>query len=520
LTTSKSRIELEMFEVGLGSSIYLRLRRSDGDLRILADGGVGQGYRLGHVQSKVADLLKHEDASRLDLVIGTHYDEDHLRGLKPILDSPIEVGELWLPPVIDDTIEVVGDAMPRDGELLGVRLAEDQDYLARYLDIKVAAIRMCREVELALGTDSERRDFSDLGAPIQVDGPELLQRLRSEFAAGASDARNDDGCEHVGDADVLEEAYPHRFHQFLSSSDYLWALGRIHRASEHLSFANFLRSRGQHSAAAFSIARIRDGAAKDAINAIALNDLVQAAKRKKIDICYRHIQKGRPNVFHWVASDRRFIRGGSSSPDAILMTLLGPSTSLIVKHANRLPVNESITLAMMSRIPVKSISPSNQLSYVMKIEHAEQAMLICGDSGFSDFMVTRHVAEPLMLAELQRLNVIQVAHHGGNNQWFYPVLVEAWKDRAAPVPIMLLSHAHEDRHRPNKQFEQFVEEVAADSDERFVVFTSKPRPDRIEAFRDKVMRPVGTVSRVGDVRLQFASGRWELSRHAIDVESD
>ena len=83
------KVDLEMFEVGLGSAIYLRLRGAEGDIRILADGGVGHGYPEDHTLSKLNAAFKREkcEKPRIDLLIATHYDEDHLKGLG---SGPIE----------------------------------------------------------------------------------------------------------------------------------------------------------------------------------------------------------------------------------------------------------------------------------------------------------------------------------------------------------------------------------------------------------------------------------------------
>ena len=98
LASQVPEIEIEMFEVGLGSSIYVRLRHPDGNVRILADGGIERGLPEDRVLRNLMSVLtKESEERRIELVIGTHYDEDHLRGLIPIVQSDIQISEAWLP---------------------------------------------------------------------------------------------------------------------------------------------------------------------------------------------------------------------------------------------------------------------------------------------------------------------------------------------------------------------------------------------------------------------------------------
>jgi hypothetical protein len=70
-------------------------------VRVLADAGVkASGYPVDHVHRKLQEVFESfGDPHRgIDLIIGTHYDEDHLRGLVPIIaDETVDIGEAWLP---------------------------------------------------------------------------------------------------------------------------------------------------------------------------------------------------------------------------------------------------------------------------------------------------------------------------------------------------------------------------------------------------------------------------------------
>ena len=95
-------IQVDLFEVQLGASLLLQFRADDGDvMRVLADGGQGPPI---DVHKKLPGALQaFSDGRRIDLLLGTHYDADHLDGLVPIInDSTIEITEAWLPPVAND----------------------------------------------------------------------------------------------------------------------------------------------------------------------------------------------------------------------------------------------------------------------------------------------------------------------------------------------------------------------------------------------------------------------------------
>ena len=84
-------IHVDMFEVQLGASLLIQVRAGRrGAIRILADAGIhAHGYERDHVHRKLPAAMDRMGAAgrRLDLVIGTHYDRDHLAGLAPIIDD-------------------------------------------------------------------------------------------------------------------------------------------------------------------------------------------------------------------------------------------------------------------------------------------------------------------------------------------------------------------------------------------------------------------------------------------------
>src|ERR1700722_5858663 len=98
-------IQIDMFEVQLGASLLLQFTATEGEtVRVLAD--AGQGKPVSDVHKKLINEFKTlgDDDRRIDLLMVTHYDADHLDGLIPIInDKTIEITEAWLPPIANDS---------------------------------------------------------------------------------------------------------------------------------------------------------------------------------------------------------------------------------------------------------------------------------------------------------------------------------------------------------------------------------------------------------------------------------
>src|SRR5215831_4724245 len=126
-----STIQVDMFDVQLGAALLLQFRNNDGHVvRVLADAGVDpkSGYAQNHVLAPLKQAMKDFDGAnpRLDLIIGTHYDADHLEGLIPIInDRSIDISEAWMPPVANDTVSHSLDDEPEERELLAKQFDSD-----------------------------------------------------------------------------------------------------------------------------------------------------------------------------------------------------------------------------------------------------------------------------------------------------------------------------------------------------------------------------------------------------------
>ena len=91
-------LQITMVDVGQGDCIYLT---EDSGIHILIDGGSSDKSSVADYQ--MMPYLKHEGVSRLDAVIVTHPDSDHINGIRAMLEetgtSGIAVGTLYLPDV-------------------------------------------------------------------------------------------------------------------------------------------------------------------------------------------------------------------------------------------------------------------------------------------------------------------------------------------------------------------------------------------------------------------------------------
>jgi hypothetical protein len=278
-----------------------------------------------------------------------------------------------------------------------------------------------------------------------------------------------------------------------------------------------LPSRGRISVSqTYSLLSMERATAKKAMNAKALHDVVRALEARGVLMRSEIIEDGIPRAFAWDRISKRFVERGdaSSSPS---LTLLGPSRGLVKKHWDKLPVSDAIETALTYTVALKSITPSNQLSYVMRFAHRNQGILVTGDAGMVDFSEARNVYYPALLSALLPLHVIQVAHHGGANAHFYRVLNAAKYPEQHDWSYLLLSHATEDKHRPSIEFRDFVMAGRSFGDDISVLLTSRPSPSKVAGYESAIHAVVGAAGDVGDLRLVFSKGAWSVVKHAVKV---
>lgn len=537
-TRTSPQIQIDAFEVQLGAGILLQFHLGNQKVvRVLADAGVSaSGYPADHVLKKLQGCFEamEEGAGRyLDLIVGTHYDKDHLAGLVPIIDdTSITIGEAWMPPVANDTSKARAGSEPREKDFLAVQFAgQDGEHILRnYLEAKAQDCEEVLAIERAARAHKTgdgrfwrsrfRTELVEMSVPNAESAS--IGDYRSYFErhfdnaseiAGLSLEHADEPVEvpphHSAISDELQKSFFYHF-RFPYRGDIKTTLEALWDESP--------QSAGEH---ALRFAEIRRSAASDAINATSLNEVVAALRRRGIPIRCEIIQDGQPRRFIWDEQKRRFIasqRRDGSGPE---IQLLAPSQSLVEKHRERLPIGDYMGFLTLKRLPVKSITPSNQLSYVFRIDYANQQLLIAGDAGCVDFKPegSNDFFEKL-LQKMSRLQFIQIAHHGGLNAHFYNVLLESGFPDQTEESFMLLSHATHDRTRPSDIFRRFIELARKSGDDFKLLFTSEPTASRVADF-DELIHPVvgGVADDRGDVRLVFDGAGWIVTKHLIKVQA-
>jgi hypothetical protein len=512
-------IQLDMFEVQLGAAILLQFGEDAERVRVLADAGVkASGYPRDHVHNKVSVLLDEHGPRRIDLIIGTHYDEDHLLGLVPIIeDETIEIGEAWMPPVVNDALPQALDKRIEADDLLPHQLAGDggEQVLAEYMAAKRLAIETVRVLEQDDPHDGNlNRHLRELRNE-RFQAATELDWFRAELGESEEADCRDHGIQQEIDPspEVERTIALAQSGQLGPFWDYPWH----HDFPQQHRLAMAIRSQQPEvgEAQSRSLANIRKAAAKDAINAKALHEVVQALGRRGIAIRCEIIEDGEPRRYRWNPVKRQFLPSRPAS-GGLTFDLLGPSRSLVNKHRERLPVEDATKVALSFRGELLSITPSNQLSYIGRFECNEQGILVSGDAGCVDFKPRSGPYYPKLLKAMLPLHVVQVAHHAGNNAHFYRVLAAAdYPEQAAPS-LMLLSHAFHDRTRPSPAFRQFLLETLREGEDVRLLFTSRPQLSKVADYVTAIHPSVGDTGKVGDIQLKFVDGNWSVTRHGVD----
>ena len=512
-------IQIDMFEVQLGAAILLQFEADDAVVRVLADAGVkAGGYPVTHVRDKLKAMLS--EPTRIDLMIGTHYDEDHLNGLVPIIEDPgFSISEAWMPPVANDTQSFAADQPVASGDLLTTQLArEDGDeVLAVYLAAKRRDIETVGALEAELDPDGVagiKRVALQKAEFFASEDPLDLRFFRAQLEQDGRADEIDHGCEQEIESSL---ALTRTLEDVQNGLFRYWYYDRPGQLDGLKEFARDMQSASPELVAprARTLANLRSQVAKEAVNAGALRKVLAALSRRNIPVRSEVIDDGIPRRYRWTAASQRFVL---ARPDSAGLTfdLLGPSKSLVKKHRDRLPVLETGRIALAFAGEIRSITASNQLSYIGCFRHAGQGVLVSGDAGCVDFKPDKGAYFPQLLAAMKSLHVVQVAHHAGANAHFYRVLAAAGYPAQVEPSWLLLSHATHDRTRPSDVFHDFLLTNLKDGDDIRLLFTSEPTRDKVVDYLAAINPVVGPPGTVGDIRLQYQD-QWGVAAHAISV---
>lgn len=523
------RIDVTMYDVGLGSALLLTFVGERGRVHVLADGG---DERAGpRIEDKLHRWLSvGSRRPQIDLVIGTHYDADHLDGITSILKAGrIDIGQLWLPPVADDESGAEYGRLAGDENLLANRFrgADGDQVFQRYVGAKELRRRTLREIDAALerlledadGPDDRSDEASDNAYADLESADRLVDEWRLRFEEEVKHAYSivgRRGCEHVPDADLVREGG--RFGYVLAHLARVVERGRISPDSE---LRDWIRSRYDWPAddacamraARAELAHMRIANAKDGINASALKRLVDALP----DPCGILVECHRcsdhaPRKFTWTGSI--FAPGTSGEVNA---TVLSPTDRLIAHRRDRIPTGV-VAFRAKSWDRLEGLSDSNQLSYVVRFDAGGQGLLVTGDSGFDGFAVgsdSVSTYEPALTDELKGLSVIQAPHHGGISRHFYRAIESAGFAGETTKAYLLLSHEADSPHRPSMALADYLSRLPGERPLE-LLFTNEAKPGRVRGYGGRFARDVDTGGgEDGDVRLHFDGTEWTVGRHKI-----
>jgi hypothetical protein len=332
---------------------------------------MGTGHNPGTVRGRLPTALDSflQDAPRrLDLIVGTHYDGDHLKGLLPIVqDESIEIGDVWLPPLKNDTQEILGPLEAED--FLAQQFFDDETAVFHYLWDKARHVEELQTWErevfdlVRIGRHEGAEDDFDRLKDLPNYGPEGLStattsQLRGSLGEASTDERIDLFREffEAHEADAAARTGTGLMHEIVSYDsryadpldivtafenrwDGFWPLEfRYPEPWERLCRTFPERSRVLPAV----LANIRKSVANGAITATHLAKLAEALRNRRQPIfprC-RFVPTGRPSRFVWSPSKVKFVRCDKGGESELVLTLLGPSERLIEKHRDKLPVRQ------------------------------------------------------------------------------------------------------------------------------------------------------------------------------------
>lgn len=520
-------VDVTMYDVGLGSALLITFRSDRDQVHVLADGGnasAGTG-----VEDKLFRRLKPPGFGRprIDLVIGTHYDADHLDGITIILKKRrIDIGQLWLPPVADDESGAEFGRLAGDENLLANRFRGEggdrayQQYVAakdrRRMTLRAIDTALERLSRGADGLEDRSEDALNIadGDPVSAERP--VDEWRSRFQTEVDHAYSivgRRGCEHVPDADVVREGT--RFGSVLARLADAVERGRAllrHDLGDWI-FSRVDWPAGATRAARAELAHMRIANAKDGINASALKSLVDALPNPCDILVECHGCSDRaPRAFAWTG--RLFAPGRSGEVTA---TILSPTDRLIADRRDRIP--KGVVAFRAKRWGhLEGLSDSNQLSYIIRFDAGGQGILVTGDSGFDGFAVGSDSAatyETALTDKLKGVSVIQAPHHGGISRHFYRAIESAGFAEETQKTYLLLSHEADSHHRPSMALADYMSRLPSKRPLE-LLFTNQPKPERVRGYRKRFASDVNqTGGQDGDVRLQFDGQEWTVVRHTI-----
>lgn len=346
---------VRFLNVGQGDSAIVSL---DTGWSALLDGG-----RSGAVKPFSEYVLR--SFAPIDLIVGTHFDADHLDGLTTLVRAGLGVRGAVLPPQVHP-----------EGTAVSVSSwASDFGWASPLLADHFAAGRTVGDVYRAL----DERATGPLATVDRLWGlegssrPTLSARavaIRDELEAGSK----------VAEVEGLAN------------------LAAVMNAARTASVSRHWREETVRP-----VIRGSRAVARELISASSLKKLVDALKDKEIA---------------WVApvasNNLRPLVGTTAKTGGVVVAHLGPTERFVRHYAEKVEDVWNRVLMFMALEVDSMPSLSNQLSHVIVFRDADNAVAICGDAGFQG---SERIPDSLADGwkdEFARVNLLHLPHHGGS----------------------------------------------------------------------------------------------------------
>lgn len=355
-----AQIESARFlNVGQGDAALVSL---DNGWHAMLDGG-----RARDLERFVPMLL---GLNRVDLMVGTHFDADHLEGLALVVEEGLAVGHAIVPPQVAPTGETVTMPGVRGSRGLGSPMLADH----------FASGRSISEIYAPL----DRRAEAVLRSVQTLDDQIRRIELREGDAVRSGRPASERRATHADATQIAEDANLGSIARLLDVA----ARGADRRELHTPSMRRFERAASMLS--------------RELISAKSLKRLVEALENAEI-----------PWSAPAAPDDAGALDGASAA--GVKLWHLAPTRRYVAHFASNVAdVWDRVMRALALEVDTSLPTLSNRLSHVLVIEDGAGASLaICGDAGFQ---FGRGVPDSLAdgwKVPFGRIGLLHLPHHGG-----------------------------------------------------------------------------------------------------------
>ena len=351
---------VDFLNVGQGDAAIVSL---EGGWRGMFDGG-----RERDLRPFIPALLR----GRMDLVVGTHFDADHLEGLAAAIEQGMDAGHVIVPAQVHPTGETVtghegwGGAFNVESPLLAHHFAAGRSLESAYQSLEERAVGLVQSVS---SLEADIRGAQQYGSAEPAGGSGALE---AEQSATASDIASNVGLPSI--SRVLEVA----------------SRGAARPEFRSGGLRPFFRG-----ASALS---------REVISASSLKRLIDALEARRIP---------------WSAPTAPDLAtpaiGSVASNKGLKSWHVAPTHRYVDYYASHVrDVWDRVLRLMALEVDTGLPTLSNRLSHVFVLEDAHGAVLVvCGDSGFH---YGRRVPDSMSTGWQEpfgRANLLHLPHHGG-----------------------------------------------------------------------------------------------------------